>query len=424
MRYVVIGNSAAGVSAARAIRAADPDGSISIIGEEPYPYYGRVLTSYYLGGRVNREALFLAEEDWYRRERVEAYLGVKAWGLDVDRREVLLEDGRWLPYDRLLVATGARPQMIDVPGKDLPGVFPLRTLDHAQAIRALIRSGDPAVVVGGGLVGVKAAEGLLGAGAKVTMVVSSPQVLSQILDAEGAEMAQAALEREGVQVLLGDDVVSIEGTGRAERVILRSGKALAAKVVVVGKGVQPNRDILLATEAIGRRGIAVNQFLETAVPAVYAAGDVAETWDRAWQASRVNALWGNAVEQGRIAGANMAGASLSYPGSLAMNSLVLGDLGIIAGGMVRPPQPDQSQPELPYRVLSRKDPRRQLYRKVVLRGNQLVGVAAVGPRGESPAGVGTLLKYIGKELGSPLLEAFLLGRLSIAQWLRLPAWAD
>lgn len=424
MRYVIIGNSAAGISAARAIRAADPYGGISIIGEEPYPYYGRVLTSYYLGGRLSWPALFLADEGWYRDQRMDAYLGVKAWGLDVEKREVLLEDGRWLPYDRLLVATGARPQMIDVPGKDLPGVFPLRTLDHARAIRSFLTRGDPAVVVGGGLVGIKAAEGLLGIGAQVTMVVSSPQVLSQILDAEGAQMAQAALEQEGLQVMLGEEIAAIEGAQEVERVILRSGKSLAAKVVVVGKGVQPNCDILLTTGAVGSRGVLVNQFLETALPGIYAAGDVAEVWDRAWRAPRINALWGNAVEQGRIAGANMTGRSQPYWGSLAMNSLVLGGLGIITGGIVKVPRPDSSRSEKPYQVLVRKDSRRQFYRKVVLRGEQLVGVAAVGPQGESPSGAGTLLKYIGKEVALGLLEGFLAGRLSIAEWLRLPPWAD
>ncbi|MCL5676782.1 MAG: FAD-dependent oxidoreductase, partial [Firmicutes bacterium] len=200
MRYLIIGNSAAGVAAASALREADEAGDITVATDEPYPYYARVLTSYYLGGLVGRGRLWLAKEDWYHRWRIQLITGHRVTSVDASRSLAVLDCGVELTYDRLLVATGASPQAISLPGGALKGVFTLRTLDDAIAIRAQARPGGRAVVIGGGPVGIKAAEGLHARGLKVSLVVSSGRLFSQGLDDPGAELLRRVLTAAGFTV--------------------------------------------------------------------------------------------------------------------------------------------------------------------------------------------------------------------------------
>ncbi|CEP67378.1 FAD-dependent pyridine nucleotide-disulphide oxidoreductase [Moorella glycerini] len=398
MHYLIIGNSAAGVAAARAVRRADPAGKITIVGDEPYPYYARVLTSYYLGGLVPRERLWLAGEEWYSEQRIQLITGRRATAIDVQRRLVTLDDGTELYYDRLLIATGAAPQQIDVPGSNLAGVFTLRTLDDAAAIRKFARPGGQAVVVGGGLVGIKAAEGLHARGLKVRLVVSSGRLLSQALDDTGAELVRRAMAAAGFTIHLREDVIALEGHEKVTGVVLRSGAAVPADVVVVGKGVRPNVDFLQGSGIEVDRGVLVDYYLATSIPGIYAAGDVAKAYDRAWQNRRLNAIWGNAVEQGRLAGLNMAGHQTAYRGGIGQNSLVVNGLGVISGGIVNPPGEG-------YEVVTRLDEKRSCYRKAVLRGRRLVGMVAVGP----PLGAGGFQSLIGREVKEKYIASFLDG---------------
>ncbi|KYH32742.1 NAD(P)/FAD-dependent oxidoreductase [Neomoorella mulderi] len=398
MRYLIIGNSAAGVAAARAVRRADPAGEITIAGDEPYPYYARVLTSYYLGGLVPRERLWLAGEEWYSEQRIQLITGRRATAIDIQRRLVTLDDGAELYYDRLLVATGAAPQQIDVPGSNLPGVFTLRTLDDAAAIRKFARPGGQAVVAGGGLVGLKAAEGLHARGLKVRLIVSSGRLLSQALDDTGAELVRRAMAAAGFTIHLREDVIALEGHEKVTGVVLRSGAAVPADVVVVGKGVRPNVDFLQGSGIEVDRGVLVDDYLATSIPGIYAAGDVAQAYDRAWQNRRLNAIWGNAVEQGRLAGLNMAGHQTAYRGGIGQNSLVVSGLGVISGGIVNPPGEG-------YEVVTSLDEKRSCYRKAVLRGRRLVGMVAVGP----PLGAGGFQSLIGREIKEKYVASFLDG---------------
>ncbi|WP_338819242.1 Nitrite reductase [NAD(P)H] [Moorella thermoacetica] len=398
MRYLIIGNSAAGVAAARAIRQADPAGEITMVGDEPYPFYARVLTSYYLGGLVPRDRLWLVDREWYRRQRIHLLTGRRATGLNTGACRVTLDDGTELAYDRLLIATGASPQRVDFPGAGLAGVFTLRTIDDAAAIGKFARPGGRAVVIGGGLVGLKAAEGLHARGLKVRLVVSSGRLLSQAMDDSGAELVRRAMAAAGFTIHLREDVVALEGRERVMAAVLRSGATVPVDVAVVGKGVRPNVDFLSGSGVVVNRGVVVDDYLSTGIPGVYAAGDVAEAYDRAWQKPRLNAIWGNAVEQGRLAGLNMAGHHTPYRGGIGQNSLVVHGLGVISGGIVNPPGEG-------YEVITRLDEKRSLYRKIVLQGRRLVGMVSVGP----PNGAGSFQALIGREVKEKYIASFLDG---------------
>lgn len=408
MRYLILGNSAAGVTAAGAVRRVDPAGEITIVGDEPYSYYARVLTSYYLGGLVTRDSLWLADENWYLRQGIKLLAGRRAVAVDGASQRVGLDDGREIPFDRLLVATGAAPQQINIPGSNLPGVFTLRTLDDAAAIRKFARPGGRALVVGGGLVGIKAAEGLHARGLNVRLVVSSARILSQVLDDTGAELVHRVMTDAGFTIHLREDVVALEGREKVTAAVLRSGVTVPADVVVVGKGVQPNVAFLEGSGIEVDRGILVDEYLGTSIQGVYAAGDVAQAYDYARQERRINAIWGNAVEQGRLAGFNMAGRHTPYRGSIGRNSLVVNGLGVISGGIVDLPRQGQDKSgasDGDYYVVSRVDKKRLYYRKAVLKGRRLVGMVAIGP----PGGAGGFQSLIGREVKEKYIVSFLDG---------------
>lgn len=375
VRYVIVGNSAAGLAAASSLRAAAPEAEIILIDGEEGPAYSRVLTSYAISGQVPLERLFLVDGSFYRERGIEARFGQRVAGLRAGENALELESGERVGFDRLLVATGASPQRLEVPGAGRPGVFTLRTRADAQAIRQAAQGAKQAVVVGGGLVAFKAAEALHTLGLAVTMVVSSSRVLSQMLDPVTAGLVLAHLARFGLTVLLGESVAEVRGNGRTLHVVTDQGRELPCDLVVVGKGVRPNVGWLAGSGVAVNRGVVVDEFLRTSRPRVYAAGDVAETWDLARDERRVNALWGNAVEQGRIAGLNLAapsGASLAYPGSLSENSLHWGDLSVITVGHVNPPAEDPS-----YRIHERRAGDR-FYRRLVFRDGRLVGAVLFG----------------------------------------------
>lgn len=375
MRSIIIGNSAAGIAAADSLRAAAPEAEITLVAEEEGPAYSRVLTSYYLSGQVPRERLFLVDEAFYGAREVETRFGRRVVGLSAADNALTLDDGTRLGFDRLLIATGAVPQRLAVPGADGKGGYTLRTRADAEAIREQAQGAKRAVVVGGGMVACKAAEALHTLGLSVTMVVSSRRVLSQMLDPVTAGLVQRRLEGLGLALLLGANVAQVRREGRGLRVLTDQGREIPCDLVVVGKGVHPNAGWLAGSRVAVNRGVVVDEFLRTSRPGVWAAGDVAETWDIARGEKRVNALWGNAVEQGRIAGLNMAspsGESLVYPGSLAENSLHWDDLSVIAVGQVDPPADDSR-----FRVHERREGER-FYRRLVFREGRLVGAALFG----------------------------------------------
>lgn len=386
MRHVIIGNSAAGVFAAEAIRRRRPADTILILSDELEPAYSRCLTSYYIAGRVSEESMRIRPDSFYRDWNLEFRGGTRAVAVDAGAARVETAAGESIAYDRLLIASGARAVRPEIPGIDGPGVFTLRSLADARAIAARARYARNAVVVGGGLVSLKAAYGLIQRHLGVTMVVSSRQILSQVMGAEGAVLVKRHLETKGMRFLMGEDITEIlHGESGCRQVRLASGAALPADLVVVGKGVTPNTEFLAGTGVQVRQGVVVNNYLETSVPRVYAAGDAAETRDRLTGEPAVHAIWPNATAQGEVAGYNMAGDGRAYAGSLGMNSLELFGLATIVAGVTRPQEGDTVW----------RDARHgsAFYRELIFRHHKLVGFTLVG----HIARAGVLTAMLGRE---------------------------
>ena len=374
LRHVIIGNGIAGVSAAEAIRSLDPDAAITFIAREEHLPYSRPMISQVLAATADFSQLPLRPPDFYQQLRAEALTGHEAVAIDWEARTVETDRGARVPFDRLLIASGADPRLLRVDGADCPGVFTMR---KAEDVRRMIEALDGtrhALVLGGGLVGFKAAYGLLRRGLAVTMLIRSDHPLAMQVDAEAGAIIQTELERHGLTVQVGVEVTAIESDrhGRVARAILSNGQSLDCQMVVVGKGVWPSVKFLGKDHVRVDAGIIVDDHLQTNVEGVYAAGDVAEHFDIAAPNRWVNAIWPVAVEMGRIAGMNMAGRPVCYRGSLSRNVIRIFDLDVLTAGLVNPP------PGSDYEVLAERDLRRRTYRKLVFKEEYLVGAALVG----------------------------------------------
>jgi NAD(P)H-nitrite reductase large subunit len=300
-----------------------------------------------------------------------------------------LGDKEQIGYDYLLVATGASAKFPELKGIKKEGVFGFRTLKDAKDIAGLLPVVKSVCVLGGGLIGLKAAYALKKRNIDVKVIIKSKQVLSQVLDFPAAQLVQKKLEENGIEVILGQDASEIiSDEGEIKAVKLDSGKVLAASLVIVGKGVSPNIDPVKDTEIKINEGIISNNNLQTNIPNIYAAGDVAETFDMTLGGFCVNALWPLAVEQGRIAGTNMAGGKINYAGSLGMNSLEFFGLPTVSLGLFRPKDPKE------YEEIKMMEEKQQIYKKLVLKNNVLVGAVLVGDINKS----GLFLRLINERI--------------------------
>ncbi len=370
MRYVIIGNGVAGITAAETIRHYDPKAGITLIGDEAVAPYCRPMISLVLEGAISPEKLPIRGPRFYEDLAIDAVLGNRVTGIDVETRTVTA-GGTAYGFDKLLIATGADARPIKAEGMALENISYMRNQDHVRAMLAGLPGARRALVLGGGLVGFKAAYGLMRRGLAVTMLIRSGYPLSMQVDEEAGVMIRDELMRHGLDVRVGLQAVAFEGNGRVRAAHLSDGGRLSCDIVVIGKGVLPALDFVPRDRVRTDLGIVVDGRMETSVAGIFAAGDVAEYVDIARRTPWVNAIWPEAVAQGRIAGLNMAGRRVSYPGSLSRNVIRIFDLDIMAGGVVNPPQ------DALYRTLVQQNANKKLYRKLVFQGEVLVGMVMV-----------------------------------------------
>jgi NAD(P)H-nitrite reductase large subunit len=370
MRYVIIGNGVAGVHAAETIRQLDPDGAIAMISDEVFPPYCRPMISMVLEGAVPPEKLPIRPSSFYEELKIEAVLGNRVSALDVDNRRIFV-NGRTYPYDKLLIASGADPRRITAAGLELQNIFCMRTEAHVRQMLAGLSAVRKALVLGGGLVGFKASYGLLRRGIPVTMLIRSEYPLSMQVDTEAGRMIGDELKSRGLDVRVGVEATAFEGQVKVAGAHLSDGTFVPCDMVVIGKGVFPAHGFVPRDKIKIDAGIVVDEHMETSAPGVFAAGDVAESTDIARKAPWVNAIWPEAVAQGRIAGMNMAGRPVAYRGSLSRNVIRIFGLDVMTAGLVAPSE------EKGVDIFSVKDSKAKTYRKLVFREDRLVGMVMV-----------------------------------------------
>lgn len=372
-QFIIIGNSAAGIAAVEAIRKVDKSSKITVISDEDYLSYCRCLISYYLAGDVKEDKILLRPKEFYTENNIELLLNKKVARVDPKKSRVICEDKTNLNYDSLLIATGGSPKFPETPGMKKKGVFGFRTIKDTKEIEGLLPVTKAACVMGGGLIGLKAAYALKKRNIDVKVIIKSKQVLSQMLDFDAAAFVQRNLEGHGIEVILGQDVSEVIGEGEIKAVKLDSGKAIGCSLVIVGKGVAANTALAKETEIKINQGIIANNLLQTSIVNIYTAGDVCESFDIAMGKYSINALWPIAVEQGKIAGSNMCGENLNYEGSLGMNSIEFFGLPVISLGLYKVKSDDSSFEET--KIIDTKS---NLYKKLIFKGNILVGAIFVG----------------------------------------------
>ena len=374
MNYVIIGNSVAAVGAIRGIRNIDPQGNISVISRERHIAYGRPLISYLLGGLVTEKRMAYLPEDFYEKNRVNLLLGSEVVGVNSDKKQVKLAGGDTLPYDRLLIATGGDPFVPPIEG--LAGkekVFTFTTWDDADKLKGISHDIGRVVVIGGGLIGLKAAEGLHLLGKQITIVELADRILSNAFDRPAGRIVAKKMKANGIDVITEDTVVRIEGEGPViNGVTLKSGDFIPCDTVIVAIGVRPAAGFLKGSKVEVNRGIVVDDRMETNVPGVFAAGDVAEAKDFFSGQKNPMPIWPDAYIQGDIAGVVMAGGEKSYSGGVAMNSLELFKVPTISMGISNPVDAKE------FEIFTYQDLENSQYRKIVIKGNLLVGAVLVG----------------------------------------------
>ncbi len=371
MKYVILGNGVAAIHAAEAIRSLDPQGSLTMISDEVCDPYCRPMISMVLEGVISPDLLPIRGSSFYGNLGIEPVLGSRVASLDVAGRRVILGDGQAFSFERLLIATGADPRPIRATGTELGGIFFMRTERHVRQMLDVLPRARNALVLGGGLVGFKAAYGLLKRGLRVTMLIRSGYPLSLQVDETAGSLIQGELVRRGLEVRVEVEAMAFEGNGTVKVARLSDGSTVDCDLVVIGKGVLPAHDFVPRDQVPIDLGILVDEHMETGVPGIFAAGDVAESVDIARKTRWVNAIWPEAVQQGRIAGMNMAGRRVSYRGSLSRNVIRIFGLDVMTAGWVKPPEGDG------FEMIKRTDPRAGTYRKLVFREDRLVGMTLV-----------------------------------------------
>ena len=390
MRYIIIGGSAAAVSAVEAIRSVDPNSRIDLFSDEATPLFSRVLLPYYVAEELSKQLLNFRPLTFFEDNDVTSHLGTRVTEVSAANRTVKTDDGNRYEYDRLLIATGGNPIVPPIPGVEKDGISTLKTMAQAEKVYGM--KAKRAVVIGAGSIGVESCISLKRRGVEVTLLEQLGRVLPTVFDDEASGIIRRRIEALGIQVVTGEKAVKFTGDGHVDGVETDA-RRIECDMVVLAIGVKPA--IGLAEKAgatIGAlRGITVDEHMMTSVPGIYAAGDVTETYDIALDTVSINAIWPCAMEQGQVAGLNMAGRETAYPGSVRMNSIgnFIGQPAISMGMVNAPGAAAGAEAGEAFQEIKRRS--KDTYRKLILRNGCIVGAILVGDTQKAGI-VGMLIK--------------------------------
>lgn len=388
MRYLIIGASAAGLNAAKTIRGLDSGGDITVLSGDR-EIYSRCLLPEVIGGAETAREINFLPEDFFELYDIQWHGGVNVTGLFSEEKVALVSDGSQYHYDRLLIATGASSTFPPVENLNkCRGVFGLRNLDDALAIKQAADHSSRAVVLGGGLVGIETAEALARKGLPVTVIEIAEHILSMQLDRKAAVRYEELLKERGIEIITGELVSRVVSgdDDRVKAIVLKNGWEIPCDLLVVAAGVKPNLDFLDGVSIDIGRGIRVNERQETSLQDVYAAGDVCESYECFTDKVSLTPIWPSAVRQGQVAGSNMAGGTKKIEGNFAFkNSMSFCGLATVSFGLPNPP--DNS-----YTILVEEDSCN--YKKFVLKEGRITGAILQG----DIAGAGVVGALIGYKI--------------------------
>jgi nitrite reductase (NADH) large subunit len=410
MRIVIIGNSAASTAAIETIRAHDTKSSITQLSREDHPLYSRCLLSYYIAGKLDKNSLRFRSPDFHGKMDVNLNLGSCVSEVDPSRRKVTCTDGSTYPFDKLLISTGSSAKIPDTIPGGVHGVFVLRTFADAESIKRRMPQVKSVVILGGGLVGMRAADAMSRCGFKVYVIVGSDRILSRMIDYDAAQVVGRRVRENNIEIMTGADISEVmHKDGEIVGVKTNQNRMLDCEMLIVAKSVKANTELVRNTDIKIRRGIETNASMQTNYENIYAAGDVAETFDLTSEEYTVNALWTCAVQQGRVAGKNMAGKQAQYSGSVSMNSLNFWGIPLTSFGITAPKE------EASYTILRESRPERNVYKKIVIGHNRIKGLILVG----ETANAGVLFSLIQNKIDvSPFTGELLNDRFNFGKVIR------
>ena len=371
MNFVIVGSGPAGIFAAEAIRRRDREGPVTMVTADHGVAQSPVMLSYWMAGNSAREILFFRDPSWSEKMMIDIRLGCRAASLKSASRKLILTDGEKVDCDRLLIATGATPISLPIPGIKSKGVASLRTLYDAETILEESAGVKGVVIIGGGFIGLKLAYHLKERGMEVTVLEKEPKLAVRMFDRKASRIIEEKLRQNGIGVETHVEVAEVlSEKGWVTGAGMKDGRTLPCQRIVQAVGVRPNVRWLTGSGIGLKGGIVVDERMETNLPGVYAAGDVAMTIDSISSERVHNATWPSATRQGTIAGTNMTGGSLTYVHNFAMNSLNLFGLQVMAAGHAFYDEGNGVE------VLSEEQG--EVYRKIVIKENRLIGFILIG----------------------------------------------
>ena len=378
-RYVIIGNGIAGTTAADVLRKNDPNCSIHLLTNEPYPLYNRVSLPRFLQGVLAEQKVMIRDFAWHEQRNIKLITETLVTDVNTDERVVVTENWQHLPYDALLIASGGWANPLQVPGVEgTKHIYNFVTLDDTKTIIARMLESRTALAYGGSFISYELCDGFAMRKLQTTWLMRGPIWLRNCLDPDGGEVVDHIARKFNVEIIHGDEIEAvIPNNGVPNYVKTKKGREIQADVIGVGLGITLNTQFLKNTPIEIRSGVVTNEYLETNVPGVYAAGDVAEFYDTTIDRHHTMGTWDNALAHGRIAGVNMAGGHEPYLDVPTYTSPLF-DVNIAVVGTA-----ESNNPELVCHA--RREPGEkgnENYRKLFFRENKLVGVLMIGsPKG-------------------------------------------
>jgi len=367
---VILGNGAAGISAAEKLRQLNDLCDITVVSIEDIPVYTKFMLPDYIGGKIDKDKLILRDIKYYNKNRIKLLLSERIENIDNTQKVVCLASGKNLSYNSMLVAVGGSPVVPNIEGLKETGYFTLNSVKDADDIIRNAKQGQKAVIVGAGLTGIEIAFALKKLGMDVTLVEKGARILPNQLDIPAAEMLVEMIRKEGIGLLLKRDIQRIkENNGLYVEMV--DGEKISFNMLVISIGTRPNIDVVKDLDIKINRGILVNKYMETSVEGIYAAGDVAELQDDKNSGTVSRYIWPNALSQGKCAASNMTGQAQEFSSDASFSNAVrLRDLPFLSMGMINPDED--------YETLVYSDKESQTYRKIVLKDNVIKGLILLG----------------------------------------------